>query len=233
MTGQALIIALLALSTAACAADPRPVQVKVVTGGHNHEASFYAIFEGDPRLAVDVDPHPGAYEYDLIPGVDVLVLYDTVDAVSKQKMERIRSFVDAGRGLVVIHHALADFSDWAWWGDEVVGGRWFTRATGEQPKSGWKHDVPLTVVPVRDHPVTSGIDALHLVDETYKNVWISPKVTILMKTDEPTADGPMVWIGPHPKARVVYIQPGHGRSTHLDPGFQRLVRQAILWAAHR
>jgi len=41
----------------------------------------------------------------------------------------------------------------------------------------------------------------------------------------------VVYVGPYDKARVVYIQLGHDRRTHLMPGYQKLVRNAILWTA--
>ena len=74
---------------------------------------------------------------------------------------------------------------------------------------------------------------MHLWDETYKKMWISPKVEVLLKTDNPTSDGPIAWVSPYNKARVVFVQLGHGRTAHLYPPYQQLVRNAILWSAGR
>jgi type 1 glutamine amidotransferase len=84
-----------------------------------------------------------------------------------------------------------------------------------------------------DHPVTRGVPAFRIWDETYKGVQIAPRVQVLLRTDHPDADGPVAWIGPHPKARVVYLQLGHDRNATLNPSWQRLVRNAILWSAGR
>ncbi len=70
-------------------------------------------------------------------------------------------------------------------------------------------------------------------DETYKRMWFSPDNKVLLTTDHPTSDGPVAWISPYEKARVVTIQLGHGREAHRHPGLQRLVRNAMLWVAGR
>lgn len=54
-----------------------------------------------------------------------------------------------------------------------------------------------------------------------------------METDHPENDKPVVWISPWRKSRVVAIQLGHGPAAHRDPGYRRLVRNAILWTAGR
>jgi type 1 glutamine amidotransferase len=74
---------------------------------------------------------------------------------------------------------------------------------------------------------------MHLRDETYKDVWISPKVKVLLKTDCPTSDGPVAWISPYEKSRVIYIELGHDQQAHQNPQYRELVRRAILWAAGR
>ena len=91
--------------------------------------------------------------------------------------------------------------------------------------------MPVTVA--KKHPVTEGLSGFVIEDETYKGMWISPKVQVLLTTGNPTSDGPLAWLGRHPKARLVYIQLGHGSLAHRNPNYQRLVRNAIGWAAGR
>ena len=54
-----------------------------------------------------------------------------------------------------------------------------------------------------------------------------------METDHPQNDRPVVYIGPNPQTRAVYIQLGHSESTFRNPGYRRLVHNAILWGAGR
>lgn len=70
-------------------------------------------------------------------------------------------------------------------------------------------------------------------DETYKGMVISPTNTVLLATSHPTSDGPLAWVSAYPRARVVYIQLGHGAEAHRDPGYRALVRNAVRWVARR
>lgn len=227
-----------ALLAAACAslvwAAASPVRVLVVTGGHSYQPSFYALFEGHSDIDATVDPHPMPYRRgDLRPRYDVLVLYDSVQEITEEERKNLQNFLESGKGLVLLHHALVDYSDWQWWYEEVVGGRWLKEPGSTKWKTTWKHDVVQKVYPVADHPITRGIHRIDILDETYKGMWLSRRIKVLLRTDDETSDGPVAWIGPYEKSRVVVIQLGHGREAHLHPDYQRLVRNAILWAAGR
>jgi type 1 glutamine amidotransferase len=224
---------LLAASAVAWSAGP-PVRVLVVTGGHSYQPSFYTLFEGHSDIEATVDPHPMPYRRgDLRPRYDVLVLYDSVQEISADERKTLQDFLESGKGLVLLHHALVDYSDWPWWYEEVVGGRWLKQPGSTRWKTTWKHDVVQKVYSVADHPITRGIHRIDILDETYKGMWLSPRIKVLLRTDEETSDGPVAWIGPYEKSRVVVIQLGHGREAHLHPDYQRLVRNAILWSAGR
>ena len=56
---------------------------------------------------------------------------------------------------------------------------------------------------------------------------------MLLQTTNPTSDGPVVWISPYSKSRVVYIELGHDRLAHNNPDYRELVHRAILWAGGR
>jgi type 1 glutamine amidotransferase len=209
------------------------VRVLAVTGGHDHEASFYSVLEDRPELRVNVDPHPLAFRGDLRKRYDVLVLYDMVQDIPDAQKKNLQEFVEAGKGLVALHHSIASFQNWPWFSKEVLGGRYVLNASDGLPASSYKHDVEMTVKPVGTHPILRGIPELRLIDETYKNMWISPQATVLLRTDEATSDGPVAWVSPCEKSRVVMIQLGHGREAHVHPHYRQLVRNAILWAAGR
>lgn len=210
-----------------------PVRVLVVTGGHTYETSFYGLFERYPDIEATVDPHPMPYRRgDLRAGYDVLALYDSMQEIDDVERKNLTDFVEAGKGVVVLHHALVDYSDWRWWYEDVVGARWIkSQVKPLRWKTTWRHDVDIAAYPVKEHPVVEGIGKFQINDETYKGMWFSPAITVLMKTDHPTSDGTLVWIGPYRKSRVVGIELGHGRKAHMNPDFKRLVHNAILWSA--
>jgi type 1 glutamine amidotransferase len=206
-------------------------QVLVVTGGHDHDADFYSLFDDDDVRAV-VDPHPAALGGGIRNRADVLVLYDMIREMSERQVNNLRDFVEHRKGVVVLHHAICDNVNLPWWYEEVVGGRYLFEPVNGRVSS-YSHDEDQLITPVGDHPITRGLKPFRIHDETYKGLWISPQVNVILKSDNPTSDGPVAWISPYEKSRVVYIQLGHDRNANLNPHYQRLVRNAIFWAAGR
>jgi type 1 glutamine amidotransferase len=204
-----------------------PVRAMLVVGGHDHDPSLYSVFEHHAGIRVNVNPHPKAFEGDMRRNYDVLVLYDLLSGLTEKKRANLRDFAEAGKGIVVLHHALASNADWPWWYEEVVGGRYILEA------STYRHDVPLEVQPAGAHPVLQGIPPMRLIDETYRGMWFSPRNNVILQTKDPWSDGPVAWISGYAKSRVAVIQLGHGREAHEYPPFRQLVRNAILWAGGR
>lgn len=214
--------------------NPDAVKVLVVTGGHSHDTTFYRMFEGYPEMAVNVDPHPFAYaRKGWTKKYDVLVLYDLIQEIPEQQKQALREFVESGKGLVVLHHAIANYNNWEWWWKEVVGVHYLVAPMGDKPRSTYKHDQEVFVQQVAAHPILYGVGPLHMIEETYNQVWVSPSNTILMKTEHPMAQGPMAWVSAYEKSRVFATMMGHDHQVHNNPGYRRLVRNAILWTAGR
>ena len=81
--------------------------------------------------------------------------------------------------------------------------------------------------------VVKRIAPFHIVDEAYKNLYMSPRIRPLLTTDNPTSDANLAWIGPCATARVVAIQLGHGPSAFTHPTYRTLVHNAVVWAARK
>ncbi|HKX31385.1 MAG TPA: ThuA domain-containing protein [Blastocatellia bacterium] len=209
------------------------LKVQVVTGGHDYDASFYSLFEGYDDLDARVNPHPSAFGGDLRRRAEVLVLYDHIRSLQPKQREHLQAFVESGKGVVILHHAICDSVDWPWWYEEVAGGRWLFEPFEGKPATTYRHDEDILVRPVGAHPITRGLRPFRIWDETYKGLWISPKVKVVLETDHANSDGPLAWISPYPKSRVIYLQLGHDRNAHLNPEYRGLVRNAILWSAGR
>lgn len=226
-------LALLTLLTAGLGLAAEPVRVQITTGGHPYDISFYGVFEGRSDLMITLNPHPSAYRRDLRRFADVLVLYDLADCDDEKQRANLQTFLESGKGLVVLHHALADNWQWKWWYEEVVGGRFLMGQDGAMPRSIAKNGEVLNARPVARHVILDGVGELKVNDEAYKGMWLSPKSQVLMETDNPNNDQAVVWIGPWRKSRVAVIQLGHGPPTFGDVGYRKLVHNAILWAAGR
>jgi type 1 glutamine amidotransferase len=233
VSAASLVLGLAVSAIGAGPADTAAIRVQLVTGGHSHEISFYDAFHGNPDFVIDVNPHPGAFHSDMRKGVDVLVLYDMADTDGEVERRHLKEFLEAGKGMVVLHHAIIDNQHWPWWYEEVVGGRYLLQPEGSQRASTYEHDVKLKIRVPAPHPITNGIGNFGIVDEVYNFMWRSPKSRALLEADKPEGEKAVAWIGPWEKSRVVVIQLGHGREAHENPQFRQLLRNAILWAAGR
>jgi type 1 glutamine amidotransferase len=165
--------------------------------------------------------------------------------------------VDRGHGFVFLHHALAAWPRWDEYG-EVIGGRFrFVREDG-RPDSGYRHAVPQHISAVTPgHPVVAGLeDGFDIRDELYLVDVADQKITPLLTTDaeltdrtlwstwnavigrrdsnegwsHPPGSGVVAWVRDHPRSRIVYIQFGDGPDAFANPGFRRLLDNALRWA---
>jgi type 1 glutamine amidotransferase len=225
------VVLLIALAGAlAVSAATTPVRVLVVTGGHEYPTSFYTVFAQDGIAWDHAVSNEEAFRRDLRGRYDVLVLYDMSASLSSTGMAHFRQFVESGGGVVALHHAIVSYPNWPWY-RELVGGRYFQEAQGGTPASTYLHDQDLDLRVVTPHAITSGLALGRIHDETYKGMWIASTNTILLATSHPTSDGPVAWISAYSRARVVYIQLGHGSEAHRDGGYRALVRNAVQWVA--
>jgi uncharacterized protein len=208
------------------------LRVFIVTGGHDHEPDFYSLFDHSDWKCM-TDAHPAALARELRERFDVLVLHDMINDLHEKGRSNLQVFITAGKGIVVTHHALCSHWQWEWWWKEVVGGRYLLKPDAGLPASTYDHDQQMTVVPVGRHPVLSGVGRMQLRDETYGGMQVLPDVTPLLKTDHPKSTPLVGWIGPCKASRVVAIQPGHNASTHHDPNYRRLIRNAVMWSGGR
>jgi type 1 glutamine amidotransferase len=189
-------------------ATASPLRLLVVTGGHDYPTSFYTLFD-QPGLVWDHETtSEAAYRRDLRSRYDVLVLYDMPKTLSAEGRANLQAFAESGKGIVVLHHALCSHNDWDWYRD-LVGARYLIEPQGGRPISTYKHDETIPVAMAQPHPITRGLAITEVYDETYKGMWFSPQITVLLTTNHPLADPPLAWISPYPKSRVVAIQLGH------------------------
>ena len=167
------------------------------------------------------------------PGYDVLVLNDQMNWPENTRALAQKA-VEAGRGFVLLHHSLGDNQDWPWWYEEVTGGLLVLTEQNGRKSSTISTAAKLDIRPAAKHPILRNVAPFSLANErVYKNMWQSPKITPLLQTTHGGSDSTVAWVGVHPTARVVCIQPGISRETHRNPAYRMLVRNSILWAAGR
>jgi|GEM_PF-1332667 len=217
------------------------LRILLITGGipvRYHKTlvptSLYSVFQQQEDFQWDhASLDEAAFENDIRDDYDVIVFFNRSDSMSPSAIKHVRDFIESGKGVVILHSALSSYTDWDWWWRGVVGGKYQIADTPETPKSGASQGETISFRIVADHPITEAVGSFSLEDETYNGLSIQPGVRILYRTDNPTSDGPVVWIGPHKTSRVVVIQPGHFKETYLNPHFRSLLVNAILWAGKR
>jgi type 1 glutamine amidotransferase len=171
---------------------------------------------------------------------------------------RLTALLEAGQGIVFLHHALAGWPGWPGWAD-VLGGRYHyapAELRGRNwPDSGFRYAEYTARVIVPDHPVCAGITDFALRDELYCCPVFESEVVALLRADAPpgpfretyrevlgTTGGNSSW--QHPPASeligwaksagrspIVYLQPGDGPDTFASPMYRRLVGNALAWVA--
>ena len=176
----------------------------MVTKGHPFDATaFFAVFDSIDGITWQHVEHPFALELvepDRAAEFDVFVMYDMpgirftrseppaeFDPPPEGYPDKFRALLDAGKGMVFLHHAIAGWPAWEEYA-HIVGGRFHYQPAVldgvEYPDSGYRHDVTHTVeVLDAGHPVCAGVDpTFTITDELYLFPVLDADVTPLMRS---------------------------------------------------
>jgi len=219
-------------------AEPRrSIRVLLVTGGHPFETNaFLNIFQSMRGVRLRHATQPEAQQWwrpDKRDAWDVLVLYDLWQKVSSQAKEDFLSCLKEGKGLVVLHHALADYQDWPEF-FAVAGGRYNLKPRKEKgktiPASTYRHGVDVRVhIADPRRPVTRGMKDFTIHDEIYGKLELSPSVHPLLTTETPGSSPILAWVNQWQGRKTVCIQHGHDHFAYENPNYRRIVARAIRW----
>lgn len=230
---------LLAASQAAEPSGAVKIRVLVVTGGHDFEQQpFFQVFKDNPDISYRAVAHPKAHallKADAARNWDVLVFYDMHQEITDEAKADLLARLKEGKGLVVLHHAIADYQNWPEW-HKILGARYYLEPTVvdgvSKARSAYQHGVTFKIhVADPNHPVTRGVKDFEILDETYSLFDVAPDVHPLLTTDEPKSNKVIGWCKSYGPARVVYIQSGHDHFAYENPNFRQILRQAIRWTA--
>jgi uncharacterized protein len=175
-----------------------------------------------------------------------VVILSKCDEVSKEdrqawKTETVRrSFVDyveGGGGLIAIHTAtVAGKNTEAL--DKLIGCRFI----------GHPNACPVTVSPIKPHPVTEGVSLFCEIDEHYHIEIIENNADVLLASysaaqgeeskyqEDPYHNVPAAicaagYVRTQGKGRVCVLTPGHNLAVWQNPQFQKLLTNALNWCA--
>ncbi len=212
------------------------IRLLIISGGASFENTIFRNFSVIDEIEwTHIDSDKEAFKEDLREKYDVLIMYNLNQNPDEVVKNNLKKFVEAGKGVIILHHAIATYNSWQWWYEEVVGGRYLMQPDGEIPSSNYMSHQEIIGIPIGNHPITSSLQGLpiHIYDETYKNMWFSPDIEVILKTNLFSSDKPLIWISPYEKSRIVAIIPGHGWGAHFNLGFRTLLKDAILWVGYK
>lgn len=233
-----LIFIALSVSVFAIDTPSKPIRILVITGGHEYNAEQFNKMLGSlsGNIQYKIAELPGAYDMFLPENrskYDVLVFYHMWQNITDEQSKSLADCVSQGKPLVVLHHSICAYDDWPEYFN-IIGGKYFHKPTiingREYAACSYIHDIHFKVKIVnRDNPVTKGINDFDIFDETYKGYYVEEGVTPLLTTDESSSAPVIGWSKTYGKARVVTLQSGHDVPTFENPGFKKLLKQAIEW----
>ena len=223
------------------AADAGKIKVLVVSGGHGfQEPQFFKMFEDNPDITFIKASHAKTsevYEREDLPSFDVVVLYDLWQNITDAQKAKFLGLFEKGTGLVVLHHALADYQAWPEF-EKAVGGKFFLAPEKKDgvvvtPQSGTGGGELALHIVSKEHPVTAGMEDFKIRDEYYNKCRVDPGVTKLVTTENPGNQPEVAWCREQGKSRVVYIMSGHDQQVYNTPTYRKLLANAIRWAARK
>jgi len=146
-------------------------------------------------------------------------------------------YIESGGGLVAVHSAVVKGKNTEAL-DKLIGCRFLSHPNA----------CPVTVQPLKPHPVTEGVELFRETDEHYKIEIITPDVDVLLASyspqqgeeskyqedpyyNTPAAIYPAGYARAQGNGRVCVLTPGHTPAMWSNPQFQRLLFNALKWAA--
>ncbi len=217
------------------------LRVIVITGGHGYDKktfpeAFKAADDADVKFHNSGKKGSSPIFDDISDWkYDVIVLYNHTRKMSEKQRANFLALLERGVGLVSMHHAIAAYPEWREY-EKIIGATYVMK---EQVRDGvkyrrptWKHDIDMDVhVEDAGHPVTKGLDDFTINDETYKGWVYHEGNTLLLSTDHKLSNAQLAWTRRYGKARVFFIQLGHGKVAYRDENFQKIVARGIRWTA--
>lgn len=220
-----------------------PLKAAVLTGGHGFEQKPFTdmlnSFKSKDILCTEIKLKDHSEIFEDISGwdYDVIVMYNMTQQISKKRQDNFKELLDRGIGYVCLHHNMGAFQNWPEF-FKIAGGKYQLKPTEEGGKeirgSTYKHDLDLDIkVADKKHPITRGLKDFQIHDEGYKYCRFEKDNRVLLTTSHEHCDKTVAWVSKYKDAKVCGIMLGHDGKAYGNPGFRKLLSQAILWTAGR
>jgi len=137
----------------------------------------------------------------------------------------LKTLGETGQGVFLLHHSILAYPENAEW----------SKMAGIADRSfGYHPDQDFTMEVANDnHPISTGLSACAMHDETYTMQEPGANCDVLFTVDHDPSMTALGWTLEYKKSRVVCFQPGHDHLAYENPAFREVVRRGIRWAARK
>ena len=214
-----------------------PIKTAVVTGGHSYDVpNFHRLFRALPDMDVYIQ-HMDDFASSPVEtrdSYDIVVFYCMLlegpadegqpwyQGKPKTALEHLG---ETPQGIVVLHHALLAYRQSQLWSD-IVG-------ISERTFGYFMAQTVNSQIVDPSHPITQGISAWEMIDETYTTASAGADSHVLVAYDHPNSMHTIAWTRAYKQSRVFCYQAGHDNITWENPQFCALLNNGIHWAADR
>ena len=199
----------------------------MVMGGHTQDfhqfeimGPIYTKFLTGAGFDVLITEDRDHFRPEAIKPFDVIVDYTTGEDLAPEQAQGLLGGIIEGKGFIGVHSAADSFMNTPGY-IHMVGGRFLT------------HPEPIELtfnILNPHHPVMAGIEDFRMVEELYLMETYG-HFELLISTYYKGFDRPVAWVKPYGKGRVFYTALGHGKEQTENPNFQRMIVNAVRWAA--
>jgi hypothetical protein len=145
----------------------------------------------------------------------------------------LKTYLQSGRPLLLVHGGSAAFSNWSWW-RELVGLRW-VRENDPDGFSPSTHPVrPYSVkVAKTSHPLAGELEPFDLpTDEIYTELEQTCPITVIMETTTTEGTFPQAYVARSPwGGKIAGFIPGHCPEAFESPALIKNIRAIMDWLA--
>ncbi|MCI0332726.1 MAG: ThuA domain-containing protein [Planctomycetes bacterium] len=170
------------------------------------------------------DDLPGLEQLD---DCDVALVFIKRMQLKGEQLERFKRYATSGRPIVAIRTASHAVQTWLEFDRQVLGGNY---------QSHYDRGITTTVEVVPEagkHPILAGVSISPVQDPLYKNSGHADDIHVLLRGTIPNQlSEPVAWTRDYKNGRIVYTSLG-AEDTFEQPGFRRLLANALFWTARR